>query len=91
VILAPSVLHGDLLGPALSITGKGTTCVATAVAPMTQATASISLSDLTLWNKELKGTLYGSVNPRLAIPQLLARVRGRDSQARRADHPAVLP
>jgi NDMA-dependent alcohol dehydrogenase len=73
VILAPSVLHGDLLGPALSITGKGATCVATAVAPMTQATASISLSDLTLWNKELKGTLYGSVNPRLAIPQLLAR------------------
>jgi NDMA-dependent alcohol dehydrogenase len=73
VVLTPGVLQGDLLGLALSITGKGATCVATAVAPMSQATASISLSDLTLWNKELKGTLYGSVNPRLAIPQLLAR------------------
>jgi S-(hydroxymethyl)glutathione dehydrogenase/alcohol dehydrogenase len=73
VILAPGVMHGDLLGEALSITGKGATCVVTGVAPMTQTTASISLSDLTLWNKEVKGTLYGSANPRAAIPQLLAR------------------
>jgi Zn-dependent alcohol dehydrogenase len=73
VILAPGVMHGDLLGAALSITGKGATCVVTAVTPITEATASISLFELTLWNKELKGTLYGSVNPRVAIPQLLAR------------------
>jgi NDMA-dependent alcohol dehydrogenase len=73
VILAPGVMHGDLLGAALSVTGKGGTCVVTAVAPITEATASISLFELTLWNKELKGTLYGSVNPRVAIPQLLAR------------------
>ena len=72
VILSPSVLHGDLLGEALSITGKGSTCVATAVAPMTQTTASISLFELTLWNKELKGTVFGSVSPRLQIPRLLA-------------------
>jgi NDMA-dependent alcohol dehydrogenase len=73
VILAPGVMHGDLLSAALSVTGKGGTCVVTAVTPITEATASISLFELTLWNKELKGTLYGSVNPRVAIPQLLAR------------------
>jgi S-(hydroxymethyl)glutathione dehydrogenase/alcohol dehydrogenase len=72
VILAPSVLYGDLLGEALSITGKGSTCVATAVAPITQTTASISLFELTLWNKELKGTVFGSVNPRVELPRLLA-------------------
>jgi NDMA-dependent alcohol dehydrogenase len=72
VILTPGVLYGDLLGEALSITGKGSTCVATAVAPMTQATASISLFELTLWNKELKGTVFGSLNPRVHMPRLLA-------------------
>jgi NDMA-dependent alcohol dehydrogenase len=72
VILTPGVLYGDLLGEALSITGKGSTCVATAVAPMTQATASISLFELTLWNKELKGTVFGSLNPRVDMPRLLA-------------------
>jgi S-(hydroxymethyl)glutathione dehydrogenase/alcohol dehydrogenase len=73
VILAPGVMHGDLLAEALSITGKGATCVITAVTPMTETTASISLSELTLWNKEVKGSVYGSVNPRTAIPELLAR------------------
>ncbi len=73
VVLSPSVLLGDIVGAGLSITGKGATCVTTAVAPLTQTTASISLFELTLWNKELKGTIYGSVNPRTAIPQLLAR------------------
>jgi S-(hydroxymethyl)glutathione dehydrogenase/alcohol dehydrogenase len=68
-------MYGDLLGPALSITGKGAVCVVTAVAPMTQLTASISLSELTLWNKSLLGSIYGSVNPRTAIPSLLARYR----------------
>jgi Zn-dependent alcohol dehydrogenase len=72
VILSPGVLHGDLLGAALSITGKGSTCVATAIAPITQATASISLFELTLWNKELKGSIFGSVSPRAALPRLLA-------------------
>jgi NDMA-dependent alcohol dehydrogenase len=72
VILSPGVLYGDLLGEALSITGKGSTCVATAIAPITQTTASISLYELTLWNKELKGTIFGSLNPRVAVPGLLA-------------------
>jgi NDMA-dependent alcohol dehydrogenase len=75
VVLAPSVLHGDIVGHGLSITGKGGTCVATAVAPLTQTEASVPLYELTLWNKELKGTVFGSVNPRVQIPELLALYR----------------
>lgn len=72
VIVTPSVLYGNIVGEALSITGKGGTCVATAVAPTTQTEVALSLFELTLWNKELKGSVYGSVNPRVTIPKLLA-------------------
>lgn len=71
VIVAPSVLHGETIGEALSITGKGSTCVATGVAPYSQTSVPIALHELTLWNKELKGTIFGSVNPRVEIPALL--------------------
>lgn len=72
VIVAPSVVHGDIVGAALSITGKGGTCVATGLAPISQTTCAVSLNNLTLWHKELKGCLYGSLNPRLDIPMLLS-------------------
>ncbi len=71
VILTPGVLYGDMLLGALQLTGKGGTCVATAIAPMSQTDASINLCELTLWQKELKGAIFGSLNPRADIPKLL--------------------
>jgi S-(hydroxymethyl)glutathione dehydrogenase/alcohol dehydrogenase len=75
VILTPGVLYGDLLGKGLSLTGKGGTCVATAIAPMTQTEASINLFELAMWNKEVKGVIFGSGNPRFDIPNLLSMYR----------------
>jgi NDMA-dependent alcohol dehydrogenase len=75
VILTPSVLYGDLLGEGLALVGKGGTLVATAVAPMTQSSASINLFELAMWNKEVKGTIFGSLNPRDAVPRLLKMYR----------------
>ena len=72
VIVSPSVLYGPILAEAMSITGKGSTCVAVGVAPFAQTDIPMALHDLVLWNKELKGTVYGSMNPRTAIPQLVA-------------------
>jgi NDMA-dependent alcohol dehydrogenase len=72
VIVAPSVLYGPILAEAMSITGKGSTCVAVGVAPFAQTEIPMALHDLVLWNKELKGTVFGSMNPRTAIPQLVA-------------------
>jgi S-(hydroxymethyl)glutathione dehydrogenase/alcohol dehydrogenase len=72
VILTPGVLYGDILGGGLSLTGKGGTCVVTAIAPMTQTTASINLFELAMWNKEVKGVIFGSGNPRFDIPNLLS-------------------
>lgn len=72
VILTPSVMYGDLLGPGLSLTAKGGTCVVTAVAPITQTEANINLFELAMWQKEVKGVIFGAGNPRVDIPNLLA-------------------
>ena len=72
VILTPGVLYGNLLGQGLSLTGKGGTCVVTAIAPMTQMQADINLFELAMWQKEVKGVIFGAGNPRFDIPNLLA-------------------
>jgi S-(hydroxymethyl)glutathione dehydrogenase / alcohol dehydrogenase len=59
----------------MTLTGKGGTCVVTGVAPMMQAQASINLLQLAMLNKEVKGTIFGSGNPRFDIPNLLAMYR----------------
>ena len=71
VILTPSVLHGSMLEPALQLTRKLGTCVATAVAPMLENDAQINLFLFSMMNKSLVGTVYGSSNPRQRIPFLL--------------------
>jgi NDMA-dependent alcohol dehydrogenase len=75
VIMTPGVLYGDLMAEAMTLTGKGGTCVTTAIAPMTQTTASVNLFELAMWNKEIKGTIFGSLNPRADIPKLLGLYR----------------
>jgi S-(hydroxymethyl)glutathione dehydrogenase/alcohol dehydrogenase len=72
VILTPGVMHGELLAEALELTAKGGTVVVTAVTPFSETTASMSLTNLAMWEKELKGTIYGSLNPRADIPRLLS-------------------
>jgi NDMA-dependent alcohol dehydrogenase len=75
VIMVPGVMYGDLMEEAMTLTGKGGTCVVTGVAPMMQAQASINLLQLAMLNKEVKGTIFGSGNPRFDIPNLLAMYR----------------
>jgi S-(hydroxymethyl)glutathione dehydrogenase/alcohol dehydrogenase len=72
VIMTPGVLYGDLMNLGTKLAGKGGTIVATAVAPLSQTSADINLSEITLWNKEIKGTIFGSLNPRFDIPNLLS-------------------
>ena len=72
VILAPSVMYGDLLGPALSLTGKGGTCVVTAIAPVAQNEATVNLFELAMWQKEVRGLIFGGGNPRYDIPNILS-------------------
>ncbi len=72
VILVPSVMHGHLMAEALTLTGKGGTCVVTGVAPQSQTECSINLFELAMWQKEVRGVVFGAANPLFDIPNLLA-------------------
>ena len=78
VIMTPGVLHGEMMAEGMSLVGKGGTCVVTAISPMTSTEASINLFQLAMWNKEVKGTIFGSLNPRADIPRLLDMYRVGD-------------
>jgi S-(hydroxymethyl)glutathione dehydrogenase/alcohol dehydrogenase len=71
VIMVPSVMYGDLMAGALTMTGKGGTCVVTGVAPQGQTECSINLFELAMWQKEVRGVVFGAANPRVDIPRLL--------------------
>jgi NDMA-dependent alcohol dehydrogenase len=75
VIMVPGVMYGELMAEAMALTSKGGTCVVTGVAPMMQTEASINLLDLAMMNKQIKGTIFGSGNPRFDIPHLLKLYR----------------
>jgi S-(hydroxymethyl)glutathione dehydrogenase/alcohol dehydrogenase len=75
VIMTPGVLYGDMMQLGTALAGKGGTIVVTAIAPMTQTHAAVNLFELAMWNKEIKGTVFGSLNPRADIPRLLGMYR----------------
>jgi S-(hydroxymethyl)glutathione dehydrogenase/alcohol dehydrogenase len=75
VILSAGVVHGDMIDPALWLTAKGGTLVVTGVAPVTDVDAKLSLMPFAMMNKEIKGTIFGSMNPRESIPRLLSMYR----------------
>jgi NDMA-dependent alcohol dehydrogenase len=71
VVLTPGRLTGELIEEARSITAKGGVIVATALAPFAQTQVDLNLAMFTLYNQELRGTIFGSVAPRVQIPRLL--------------------
>ena len=71
VIMTPGVMYGELMALGTQLAGKGGTIVVTGVAPITQTESSVNLFELAMWNKEIKGTIFGSLNPRADIPKLL--------------------
>ncbi|MFV0523991.1 MAG: NDMA-dependent alcohol dehydrogenase [Acidimicrobiales bacterium] len=74
-ILTPGVMTGDLVEPAMTIVSKDGTVVVTAVAPMHQRDVSLDLFGLAMYNKQIKGSIFGSGSPRSEIPRLLGEYR----------------
>ena len=72
VIMTPGVLYGDMMALGTQLAGKGSTIVVTALGPITQTESSVNLFELAMWQKEIKGTIFGSLNPRADIPNLLS-------------------
>ncbi|MBL7497971.1 NDMA-dependent alcohol dehydrogenase [Frankia sp. CNm7] len=74
-ILTVGVAHGQMVGPLLALIRKGGIAVVTAVAPWTETDANLSLFELAIWQKQLRGSLFGGYAPAVAVPQLLKLYR----------------
>lgn len=63
--------EGAYVAQGLSLVGKRGRVVMTAIPHPTDTTVDMSLFDLTLYEKQVRGCLFGSSNPRLDIPRML--------------------
>ena len=75
VIMTMGVGSGDLMIQALAVASKRGRVVVTNIHPAMEMSASMSLLDLTLMEKQVVGSLFGSGNPRADIPKLLGLYR----------------
>lgn len=71
VIICAGVGEGGLIAGAMALLGKNGIAVMTSIAPYNQSDVKMSLLDLTLYQKQLRGALFGSSNPRFDIPRIL--------------------
>lgn len=72
VVLTAGVVHADLIPVAMMLTRKGGTCVLTGMTPLNEMSVPLILVDMANSCKQLKGALYGGMNPRASMPMLLS-------------------
>jgi NDMA-dependent alcohol dehydrogenase len=71
VIMTMGVGNGDALGEAFWLGGKRSKIVVTNIHPLSETSIAIPAAFLTVFEKQLIGSLFGSANPRRDIPKLL--------------------
>jgi S-(hydroxymethyl)glutathione dehydrogenase/alcohol dehydrogenase len=69
-ILSVGVVHGDMIGELVSLVRKAGTAVLTGIAPWDETRVTMPLLEMTLFQKSLRGSLFGEANPRADIPRL---------------------
>ncbi|SPM30566.1 Zn-dependent alcohol dehydrogenase, partial [Mycobacterium terramassiliense] len=72
VIITAGVVHADLIPVSMALTRKGGTCVLTGIVPIEELSVPLMLAEMTYSHKQLKGVLYGGMNPRASMPMLLS-------------------
>lgn len=70
-VVSTDVAEGRYVAQALSLVGKRGRVVMTAIPHPADMAVDLSLFDLTLYEKQLRGSLFGSSSPRRDIPRLL--------------------
>jgi NDMA-dependent alcohol dehydrogenase len=75
VIMTMGVGSGAVLAEALALASKRGRVVVTNIHPAMEMSANVSLLDVTLMEKQIVGSLFGSGNPRADIPKLLGLYR----------------
>ena len=85
-IVTVDIVNEEVVGARVDAIRKGGTAVITGLADPNKVTVQLSGAVMTLYEKTVKGTLFGSGNPMHDIPQPDRPLPGRQAQARRADH-----
>ncbi len=70
VIMTMGVGDGQVLAEAMALASKRGRVVVTNIHPALEMTANVNLLDVTLMEKQIVGSLFGSGNPRADIPKL---------------------
>jgi NDMA-dependent alcohol dehydrogenase len=71
VIMTMGLGQGEAIGAALAVTAKRGRVVVTNIHAAAETQVTMSALDLTLMEKQVVGSLFGSANPRVDIPRLL--------------------
>ncbi len=71
IVCAVGVGDGAEIGAIMSLCAKRGRVVVTNMHPVAETSIDISLFDLTIMEKQLVGTIFGSANPHADIPRLL--------------------
>jgi NDMA-dependent alcohol dehydrogenase len=71
-IYTVGVADGEHMAQVMSLISKGGRMVITAVAPMFNTDVKMNLFELTIYQKEVRGALFGGGSPRADIPRLLS-------------------
>jgi NDMA-dependent alcohol dehydrogenase len=75
VILTPGVVTGEIIHDGLALTGKGAVCVVTGMGLIGESSVPIDLGAFALFSKELRGCLYGALDPRVTAERLITLYR----------------
>ncbi len=75
VVLTMSTGRGDMMAGIMALAAKRGRVVVTNIHPVADTRPVLSLLDLTHWEKQIVGSIFGSVNSRADIPRLLACYR----------------
>jgi NDMA-dependent alcohol dehydrogenase len=75
VVITVGEIRGEHVGEALSLAGKGGRVVVTGMGSAFDSDVKMGLFELTSLEKEVRGSLFGSANPRAEIPALLELYR----------------
>ena len=71
VVITVDNLTSELIEQARSITAKGGVIVVTTLAGFDLTSVEVNMMMLSMTNQEIRGTVFGSENPRIQVPKLL--------------------
>jgi NDMA-dependent alcohol dehydrogenase len=74
-VLSVGVVQGDMIADVMTLVRKAGTVVLTGMAAVDQVDAKLRLQELALFQKSLKGSLFGEANARADIPRLIRLYR----------------